>query len=226
MEEPIRPPAWMPPNPLPSRFETERLVIRAYEDEDAPALLEAVAVSRDSLWPWMPWALSDHRTLAETIFNIQRFGRTSREPFGREHHEGYGLVFGIFDKREGTLLGGTGFNRLTPATHNAETGYWVRADRRRRGVCTEATAGVITWGLRPQDRGGWGFRRIHIFAATINAASCGVPRKLGLREEARHVKDRWVDGVGWSDTCVWGVLAEEWNGSGQHPRRGPDREGS
>ena len=37
------------------RIETERLVIRCYEPDDAPKLHEAITRSLDHLRPWLPW---------------------------------------------------------------------------------------------------------------------------------------------------------------------------
>ena len=42
---------------------------------------------------------------------------------------------------------------------------------RRRGLCSEAVAGLLSWAFRPQRDGGWGFRRVHIRCAGNNLAS-------------------------------------------------------
>lgn len=128
-----------------------------------------------------------------------------------DNNRAYGMVFGVFDAATGEQLGGSGFNRLDSATLNAETGYWVRADRRRQGICTRILRAMLTWGFTPQHEGGFGFRRIHIFAADRNLASCGVPRKLGLHEHMQATADRWIDGLGWCGTTGWEVLADEWD---------------
>lgn len=216
-----KPPAWSPPSPLPARFETPRLVLRWFETSDAKALFEAVNRSRDTMVPWLPWAGSDHMTIEQSIYNIEWFrrGRVAGEDAFMNLA---GYVLGAFDKSTGTLVGGTGLNRFSRGTHNAETGYWVDADHRRNGYCAEMTAAVLSWAFMPQhvagseggSGGGFGLRRVHIFAASNNTASCGVPRKLGLREEMHTRQDRWVDGIGWCDTIGWGVLAEEWDVAG------------
>jgi hypothetical protein len=70
---------------------------------------------------------------------------------------------------------------------------------------------VLSWGFTPQKNGGFGFRRVHIFASAANTASCRVPRKLGLREIMHARKDRWIVRLGWTDSIAWDVLAEEWD---------------
>lgn len=213
-----KPPVWTPPSPLPARFDTARLVLRWYEPSDAAALFDVVTRSRSTMLPWLPWAASDHRSIEESIYNIEWF-RRGRSNWDDAYMNIAGYVVGAFEKSTGKLIGGTGLNRFTRSTHNAETGYWVDAALLRRGYCTEMTAGILSWAFTPQNAGGFGLRRVHIFAAANNIASCGVPRKLGLRQEIHTLKDRWVDGIGLCDTLGWGVLADEWDCGAQCLRR-------
>ena len=39
-----------------------------------------------------------------------------------------------------------------------------------------------------------------------------MPERLGFVHEATLRKERWVDGLGWDDTLVFGMLREEWRG--------------
>src|SRR5688500_17307251 len=162
------PPRWMPPVPLPKRRETGRLVLRWWEPEDAVAQLEALdstGPARAALVPWLPWAREDSRTVSQCIYNIERVRRA------REKSDATDFVIGIFDRRGGAVLGGTGFHRVEPDVGQAEIGYWVRPDRHGQGICTEAVRGLIEWAFAPQSSGGWGFRRIEISCAATNLAS-------------------------------------------------------
>jgi RimJ/RimL family protein N-acetyltransferase len=170
-------------------------------------MLAAIDVDRASFSPWLPWPPIDNRTLPECIYNIERFRRAAEAPTPVPDN----FVIGIFDRATGDTLGGTGLHRVDHARHEAEIGYWMRADRRAQGLCTEAVAHLITSAFTPQPRAGWGLRRLHIRCAVANHASAAVPRKLGLRHEATLVQERWVDGLGWQDTLVFGVLAHEWD---------------
>ncbi len=206
-----RPEHWRAPDPAPSRLETERLVIRRYEESDAPALYRAVDESRASLLPWIPWAGEQHKSIEESLAIIRRFDAARADPTNHELNSTCGFVFGVFERADGALVGGTGFNRIDFPAHEAETGYWVHRARQRRGIATEVLRAMLDWAFAEPARGGWGFRRVRIFAAADNLASCAIPRRLGLREECRFVKHRWTDGLGWTDTVGWGVLAPEWN---------------
>jgi RimJ/RimL family protein N-acetyltransferase len=196
---------WKPPVPLPSQLATERTRLRYWQPDDAGSMLRALDAGRDSFLPWLPWVTTDNRTPVECIFSIERF-RRKREQVEPPCDD---FVLGIFDRSTNEALGGTGLHRIDAANHQAEIGYWIRPDRRRQGLCTEAVAGLITWAFTPQADGGWGLRRIEIFCAGSNRASQAVPKKLGLRQEVHQIGRRWVNG--WDDTLGWAVLADEWD---------------
>jgi RimJ/RimL family protein N-acetyltransferase len=201
------PPApWRPPSPLPESCESERLVIRYWRPEHAPAMLAALDVDRSSFLPHLPWTAVDNLNVAQCTYKIEQW-RRDRERSSPPVDE---FVLGIFDRSTGDVVGGTGLHRIRLAIHQAEIGYWVRPDRRSTGLCTEAVRALIGWAFSAQDQGGWGLRRIEILCAGSNGASQAVPRKLGLREEVRLRAHRWLPGIGWDDTLGWGVLASEW----------------
>ena len=206
-----RPAAWTRPMPVPVVVETPRLILRPWTHADAGQLLEAIEDGRASLLPWLPWAATDNRTIAECHYTIERFARDFAASGGSAYTS---LVLGIFEKGTGRALGGTGFHDLKPGIHECEIGYWVRASARRRGICREAVEGWLTCLLSPQGGGakppGWGLRRAKIVCAATNTASQGVPRSLNLRQEARFRLDRYIEGHGWDDTLSFGVTAEEW----------------
>lgn len=203
-----QPAPWRPSSPLPGECRTERVLIRYWRPEDAPAALAAIEIDRASFLPYLPFMETDNQNEAQVVYHFERM-RRDRE---RATPVADDFVMGMFDAASGDVIGGTGLHRAVHAAHQAEIGYWVRADRRREGLCTEAVSGLISWALRPQSDGGWGLRRIEILCAASNTASQAVPRKLGLREEVRQRAHRWLPGVGWDDTLGWGVLASEWAG--------------
>lgn len=203
-ESPPPPAPWAPPAPLPLSYRTARLLARPFVHADAPAILDAVESSRDSLLPWMPWAATDNRSIPECHYTVERFARGHAEPLPAM------VVLGFFDAATGTLAGGGGLHHFHPPSHAAEIGYWIRADRRRQGLCTEGVAGLLDLCFAPQAGGGWGLRRIEIRCAGGNIASAAVARRLGLREEARLRQHRWLHGRGWEDELAFGVLRDEW----------------
>lgn len=215
-----RPPAWSPPEPRPQRLETDRFTIRPYALSDAPALFRAVESSRAHFLPWLPWAASQHTSVDASRGSIAKFIESSVHPTDPANNAVFGFVMGVFDRATGELVAGTGYNRIHFESAEAETGYWVAASHVRRGIAFEVASSIISWAFTPQADSGWGFRRVRLFASEPNVASCGVIRKLGIRQESRAVRDRWADGHGWCDSLGWGVLAEEWDRSRHRPIAG------
>ncbi len=204
---------WAASDPFTVRFETPRLLIRAWEAADAPALFDAVRQSRERLLPWVDWARDGHRTAGESLAYITGQAAALRDPATF-----LGVGVGIFDRETDRVLGGTGIHDVRRDTASAETGYWVRADAWGRGIATEATRHVLSWCFRPQADGGLGLRRVRIYCSSANAASRRVIEKLGIRHEVHQRADYFVRDVGVTDRLGWGVLDDEWDTAGHRPR--------
>ena len=154
----------------PYRIVTERLVLRCWSPADAPRAKEAVDSSREHLRRWMVWADRDPLPLAEQVELLRSF----RSRFDRD--EDY--VYGIFDRAETEVVGGTGLHTRV-GEDGLEIGYWIRASSVNRGLATEATAALtrVAFDLCGVDR-------VELHVEPGNAASLRVPAKLGYREEA------------------------------------------
>lgn len=154
----------------PYRIHTERLVVRCWEPRDAPLLKEALDSSLEHLKPWMPWAHDEPQPLEEKVRLLRRFRG--------EFDLGRNFVYGLLDTDEATVVGGAGLHPRI-GEGGLEIGYWIRADRVRRGLATEAAAALtrVAFDVCGADR-------VEIRVDPANAASLGVPRRLGFREEA------------------------------------------
>lgn len=204
------PEPWAPPRPLPSPVVTQRLVVRLYERGDGPALFRAISADRGSLLPWMVWARTDHQDEGDSIYYVEKSRRATA------HRGCRTFPMTIVEHASGEIVGGTGLEDIRPGLRQAEIGYWVRGDRRRQGMCTEAVGGLISAAFRSVGEGGWGLRRVVIECAADNHASAGVCRKLGLRLEGRQQKARYLGpvgagGPGYVDMLSFAVLAGEWD---------------
>jgi RimJ/RimL family protein N-acetyltransferase len=206
-----QPALWTPPATPPQQFLTKRLTLRWYEPEDASMLFESVNASRAAMLPWLPWCKDDYHKPADATFNIEWFRRWRDGGHDPEFKSIPGYVLGVFLTASNQLVGGIGLARLFRASHTAEIGYWTDSRHTRNGYCAEATRGLISWAFTPQSQGGWGFRRVHIFASSANTASCAVPKSIGLHQFMRARQDRWTDGLGFTDTLGWDVLLNEWD---------------
>lgn len=177
------------------RIETERLVVRCYNPSDAKMLAEAVTASIEHLKPWMPWVYSEPEPLQVKIERLKRF----RGEF--DLSEDY--IYGIFDKQETRLLGGTGLHTRI-GEEQLEIGYWIHKDFVNQGLVTESTAALVKVA----------FEIIHIHRLEIhcdpgNFASAAIPRKLDFTHEGTlRAKTRFLDR--WSDSMVWALLDTEY----------------
>jgi RimJ/RimL family protein N-acetyltransferase len=198
--------------PAPYRIETERLVIRCYEPRDAPLLKDAIDSSLEHLRAWMPWAESEPQTLEQKTELLRGF----RSAFDA----GGNFTYGIFDRDESELVGGTGLHpRLEPG--GLEIGYWVRASSTRQGFITESTGALTRVGFEVCEAD-----RIEIRIEPRNDASLGVPRKLGYIEEAtlrRRLPGR--EGGPLRDVAIFTMFREDFDPATASPLRAFDAAG-
>lgn len=180
------------------RIETKRLVLRCYNPSDAHLLAESVRESVEHLKPWMPWAHSEPEPLEGKVKRLQRF----RGNFDLQKD----YVYGIFNREETRLLGGTGLHTRL-GEKELEIGYWLHKDFIKQGLATESTAALVKVA----------FEIIHIHRLEIhcdpgNLASAAVPRKLGFTHEGTlRAKTPFLEG--WSDSMIWGLLESEYPNS-------------
>lgn len=148
-------------------IETPRLRIRAWRDEDRPALARMVAD------PEMMRFITSGRVWREDEIDelVQRQAR---------HLAGYGFCMGPL------LLNGTeeviGIAGLQPLDLDGEVelGWWVWKDHWGKGYATEAGAALVRYGFEML-----GLERLVAVIEPGNSASIRVAEKIGMRFERR-----------------------------------------
>ena len=99
------------------RIETERLIVRCYNPSDAQMLADSVAENVEHLKPWMPWAHAEPEQFEVKVDRLKRYRG--------EFDLGEDFIYGIFDKAETGLLGGTGLHTrirvVNPIHHRIQT---------------------------------------------------------------------------------------------------------
>lgn len=187
------------PPSFPYQIESERLILRCYDLDDAVRVFDAIAASREHLRPWMPFADS-------TLEDISAFVRRSRGKYDLMQD----FVMGIFSKADGRYLGGTGLHRFDWDLGRFEIGYWLRANETGKGYVTESTWRLTSLAFETLEA-----QRIEIRIAPDNLASRAVPERLGfqlegiLRHSARHEE-------AFGDICLYSLIRPEYE---THPRR-------
>jgi ribosomal-protein-serine acetyltransferase len=178
--------------PLPEVVTTDRLTLRVWRDDDAPALAAAVAESLEHLRPWMVWADHAMSEAEAAAFVAERRARWA---------DGGDATYGVF--AGGAVVGGTGLHsRRGPAT--LEIGYWLHPAHTRRGYATELSAGLTDAAFAQP-----GVERVEIRHDANNARSRAVPLRLGFAlaavaaDPARAPGD---SGIEWT----WAMARQEW----------------
>jgi RimJ/RimL family protein N-acetyltransferase len=175
-------------------------VVRCWEPPDAPLLKEAIDSSLDHLRPWMVWARDEPQLLSAKTALLRRFRG--------EFDLGRNFVYGIFDRDEDVVLGGTGLHPRS-GDDSYEIGYWIRASHAGRGLATETSAALTRVAFEL-----CGVSRVDIRVDPANAASLAIPRKLGFTEEAtlRGRLPAHDDGVT-RDVTLFALFREDFAGS-------------
>ncbi|MFD8755565.1 GNAT family N-acetyltransferase [Kitasatospora sp. NPDC059577] len=140
----------------------EGLVLRPFEDADAPALVEAY---RDETLRRFTRTPVDDEEQAAHWLGQQREGRAA----------GTRYSFAVLDA-DG-LVGNVVLKRGTPGGESAEVGYWTAGPARGRGVAPRAVEALTAWAFAvfAED----GLRRIDLLHEGDNHASCRVAEKSG-----------------------------------------------
>jgi RimJ/RimL family protein N-acetyltransferase len=143
----------------------------------------------------MDWVQREPEPVDEWVGRLRRF--RARFDLGED------FIYGIFDRDETEVVGGTGLHaRVGPDAF--EIGYWIRANRGRQGFATETTAALtrVSFELCGVDR-------VELRIAPGNEKSLGVPRRLAFEEEGtlrRRLPNR-------DDAVVFSLFRDSFGGS-------------
>jgi ribosomal-protein-serine acetyltransferase len=188
---------------LPDLMHSPRLTLRRWTESDAPALSAAILTSLAHLRPWMPWVVSEPVRPEDRVALIDRWNA--------DWEQGGDLVVGVF--MDGTVVGGSGLHRRRgPGV--LEIGYWVHVDHLRAGIASEVSETLTTAAFTVP-----GIERVEIHHDKANAASAGVPRRLGFAFTDESPTPVVAPGEAGID-CRWLVTREDWLSRQGHPALG------
>ena len=173
-------------------LETERLVLRPFIAEDAPAVQRlagdrAVADTTERI----PHPYEDGMAEAWITTHPQQF---------QDREE---CTFAIILRETSELIGAVGLT-LTTSHARGEFGYWIGREYWSRGYCTEAARAVVEFGFLVL-----GLHRIEAQHLTRNPASGRVMEKLGMQHEGRLCQHTLKWDV-FEDVDIYGLLRENW----------------
>jgi RimJ/RimL family protein N-acetyltransferase len=179
-------PAW----PL----ETERLVVRPFEQSDLGALHEIHSDERNARW----------------LYNEARTNEQVEELLERK-------IAGASIRDEGEWLSGAAVLRATgevvcdvsllwasAAHRQGEIGFIAHPAHQGHGYTTEAAEPLLAFAFDTL-----GLHRVVGRLEPRNVGAARVLEKLGMRREAHLVENEWIKGE-WQSELVYAMLAREW----------------
>jgi RimJ/RimL family protein N-acetyltransferase len=182
--------------PLFAELRGARVLVRPYQESDAPAVFEAIAQSREHLGPWEAFAC-EHQSVEDSRCCIRRWMAAwlLRED----------MAAGFWEQTTGRYLGGCKLRPRDWEARSFEIGYWVRASATGLGYVTE-TVGLITDYAFTALRAG----RVAVYCDERNERSAAVPVRLGFVREGRLRNDSLTPAGQLRTTLVFALTAEDW----------------
>jgi RimJ/RimL family protein N-acetyltransferase len=173
---------------------TERLLLRPLTAADTDALL--AYRSRPDVCRYVPFEPMDRQAIAERLATM--WATTALTD------EGQALTLGIELADTGQLVGDVVLFFHSRTHRGGEIGYVVNPDFEGNGYATEAARALLRLGFDEL-----GLHRIVGRVDERNEPSAKVLRRLGLRQEARLVRNEWFKGE-WTTELDFAMLADEW----------------
>lgn len=180
---------------------TERLILRRFEGRDLDDFH-----AYHSLPETARFLPGPAKTYTESM---ERVGRYANFVFEKE---GDWVALAIEACGEPGLQGEVVLKWL-PGNGQGEVGWSLAPGARGKGYATEAAEAVLRLGFEEL-----GMHRIEARLDELNTAPAELCRRLGMRQEARHV-DKWHYKGGWATELVYAVLADEWRVARSLPNR-------
>jgi ribosomal-protein-serine acetyltransferase len=170
----------------------EGAVLRPWAEADAAELISVVAVNREHLAPWLPWAATySHQDALDFVTKSR--ARVEAED---------GLEGAVVVDRE--IVGGAGFHAVDRVNHSTSIGYWLAADAQGTGLMTATVTKLLDHAF-----GTWGLHRVVIEAVVDNRRSRAIPERLGFTQEGVQRGAKVIRGR-YEDAALYAMLAPDW----------------
>jgi ribosomal-protein-serine acetyltransferase len=166
--------------------------LRPWAEEDAAELTSVIAVNREHLAPWLPWAATYSYQDA-----LDYIGRKAAQIEADDGFEG-AIVVG------GEIVGGAGFHAMDRLNRSTSVGYWLAAEAQGSGLMTATVRALLDHAFHTLD-----LHRVVIEAVIDNSRSRAIPERLGFVEEGVQRQAKLVRGR-FEDAALYSMLAPDW----------------
>jgi len=175
-------------------LETERLVLRSFEEGDLDALYKIYSDAEVSRWLYHePRSLEETRDLLGRKIALDRFTAVDQW-----------ISAAVIERESRQFVGDVVLHWVSDEHKTGEIGFSFDPAFQGRGYATEAARALIDFGFD-----GMGFHRVVGRLEVRNTASARVLEKLGMRREALLVENEWVKDE-WQSELVYAILEHEW----------------
>jgi aminoglycoside 6'-N-acetyltransferase len=179
----------------PFRLETERLILRAFQDADIDAF--AAYRSDPQVARYQSWSTPYSREQASAFIT-----EMSIRPPGIT---GDWFQIALELKSSGELIGDCAFHILVQDSRQAEIGFTLARPFQGQGFAFEAVQRLFVYLF-----GELGLHRVVATCDIENIASMRLLERLGMRREAHFVENIWFKGS-WGSEYMYAILKREWN---------------
>ncbi|WP_343796982.1 GNAT family N-acetyltransferase [Bacillus carboniphilus] len=166
---------------LPTKIETERLVLRIPQPGDGKVVNQAICESIEELRPWLSFA-KKKPSIEETEADV----RIAHAHFFLRKE----IRFHIYSKADGRFIGTVRLHHPSWKVPRFELGYWIHTKESGKGYITEAVEALVQYAVEEV-----GAKRIECLIGTDNKKSCKIPEKLGFTLEG-ILKNEYTNGEG------------------------------
>ena len=177
----------------------EELSLHLARPELAGAIFTTVNKDRLYLRQWLPW-VDDTKTEADIATFIHHSIKMNAS--------GEQLITFLYWKDQ--LAGSVGAVKFIKDRKSCEMGYWLRSDLQGNGIMTKACQAFIKYLFSSKD-----LNRIEIYAASGNAKSQAVCRRLGFRQEGTLRQALWLHNK-YHDLELYALLKADWLMANSH----------
>jgi RimJ/RimL family protein N-acetyltransferase len=176
------------------RWETKRLVLRPFEEND----LEIFAAYRSDpqVARFQGWDAPYSLLSARAFFVLLQ----ALEP----GLPGEWYQFAVADRATGRLLGDLGLLVLKTEPEQAEFGVTLARENQGKGYAAEALQRLFAYCFETLK-----LHRVFSRLDTRNTASARLMERLGMRQEAHFLQSAWYKGE-WTDEYWYAILADDW----------------
>ncbi len=175
-------------------IETERLLLRKFEDRDVQDVVE-YSLEADF---WLARNLSWNPTEE----GVRGYYEPMRDVLPESRPAWLELVIEL--KAERKVIGSVGIGVTNKEQRQAMVGWILACRYQGQGIATEAANAIVSFGFGPM-----GLHRIFARTGRRNTRSWRLMERIGMRREA-HFKQSHKVGDEWDDEFVYAILADEW----------------